>query len=204
MNVHDTQTLVIGAILVLAIIGIVVLVARERKRAQSRRLQQRFGPEYSRVVGTVGDRERAEAQLQAREARVERLKLVALPPAQAARFAEQWKLLQARFVDDPTAVVVEAERLVRELMLERGYPMADFEHRAADISVNHPRVVENYRAAQAIADRAQRGATSTEELRKAVVHYRVLFEDLLEVNPPGGKAKPVPAVANARTKEEEV
>ena len=101
MNLHDPQTLIIGALLVLAIIGTVILVARERKRAQSRRLQQRFGPEYSRVVGTVGDRERAEAQLKAREARVERLKLVALPPAEAARFAEDWKLLQARFVDNP-------------------------------------------------------------------------------------------------------
>jgi hypothetical protein len=130
VNLHDPQTLIIGAILVLAIIGTVVVVTRERQRAQSRRLQQRFGLEYSRVVGTVGDRDRAEAQLKAREARVERLKLVALPPAEAARFAGDWKLLQARFVDNPTGVVVEAERLVRELMLKRGYPMADFEHRA--------------------------------------------------------------------------
>jgi hypothetical protein len=101
VNLHDPQTLIIGAILVLAIIGTVVVVTRERQRAQSRRLQQRFGLEYSRVVGTVGDRDRAEAQLKAREARVERLKLVALPPAEAARFAEDWKLLQARFVDNP-------------------------------------------------------------------------------------------------------
>jgi hypothetical protein len=203
VNLHDPQTLIIGALLVLAIIGTVILVARERKRAQSRRLQQRFGPEYSRVVGTVGDRERAEAQLKAREARVERLKLVALPPAEAARFAEEWKLLQARFVDNPTTVVVEAERLVRELMLKRGYPMADFEHRAADISVNHPKVVDNYRAAQAIASRAVRGESSTEDLRKAVLHYRLLFEDLLEVNPPA-KGEPVLSVANVRTKEEQV
>ena len=203
MNLHDPQTLIIGALLVLAIIGTVILVARERKRAQSRRLQQRFGPEYSRVVGTVGDREKAEAQLKAREARVERLKLVALPPAEAARFAEEWKLLQARFVDNPTTVVVEAERLVRELMLKRGYPMADFEHRAADISVNHPKVVDNYRAAQAIAGRAVRGESSTEDLRKAVLHYRLLFEDLLEVTPPR-KAEPVSTVANVRTKEEQV
>jgi hypothetical protein len=201
VNLHDPQTLIIGALLVLAIVGTIVLVARERRRAQSTRLQQRFGPEYSRVVGSVGDRDRAEAQLKAREARVERLKLVALPSAEAARFAEEWKLLQARFVDNPTGVVVEAERLVRQLMLKRGYPMADFEHRAADISVNHPKVTENYRAAQAIADRALRGETTTEDLRKAVVHYRVLFEDLLEVNPPG-KAKAALAVANARTKEE--
>jgi hypothetical protein len=203
VNLHDPQTLIIGALLVLAIIGTVILVARERKRAQSRRLQQKFGPEYSRVVGKVGDRERAEAQLKAREARVERLRLVALPPAEAARFAEEWRLLQARFVDNPTNVVVEAERLVRELMLKRGYPMADFEHRAADISVNHPKVVDNYRAAHAIAARAARGESSTEDLRKAVLHYRLLFEDLLEVHPPG-KAEPVLTVANVRTKEEQV
>jgi hypothetical protein len=203
VNLHDPQTLIIGALLVLAIIGAVILVARERKRAQSRRLQQKFGPEYSRVVGKVGDRERAEAQLRAREARVERLRLVALPPAEAARFAEEWRLLQARFVDNPTNVVVEAERLVRELMLKRGYPMADFEHRAADISVNHPKVVDNYRAAHAIAGRAVRGESSTEDLRKAVLHYRLLFEDLLEVNPPA-KGEPVLTVANVRTKEEQV
>ncbi|MBV8805055.1 MAG: hypothetical protein JO042_08410, partial [Sinobacteraceae bacterium] len=112
MNVHDPQTLIIIAIIVVAIIAAIVLIARERKRVQSRRLQQKFGPEYSRVVRTAGDRERAEAELKARESRVERLKLVTLPPAEAARFTEQWKLLQARFVDDPTAVVVEAERLV--------------------------------------------------------------------------------------------
>jgi hypothetical protein len=200
VNPHDPLTWLAAAILLLAIIVAIFLIARERKRAQSRRLQHRFGPEYGRVVRTTGDRDKAEAELKAREARVEQFKLVALPPAQAARFAEEWKLLQARFVDNPTGVVIEANRLVRDLMLKRGYPMADFEHRAADISVHHPRVVENYRLAQAIAGRELRGEANTEDLRKAVVHYRALFDDLLEVGQPG-RATPVADVANARNKE---
>jgi hypothetical protein len=184
VNANNPQVLIIGVVLVVAVIAAIFLIGRERRRAQSRHLQQRFGPEYSRVVGTVGDREKAEAELQARERRVERLQLVVLPPAEASRFAQEWETLQARFVDNPTGVVGEADRLVRELMLKRGYPMADFEHRAADISVHHPLVVDNYRAAQAIAARNLRGQASTEDMRKAVVHYRALFEDLLEVGAP--------------------
>jgi hypothetical protein len=192
VSTHDTQTLVVGAIIVLALIAIGVFIALQRRKAQSKRLQQRFGPEYGRVVQAVGDRDKAEAELKAREARVERFKLVPLAPAEAARFAQEWKVLQARFVDNPTGVVGEADRLVQDLMLKRGYPMGDFEHRAADISVHHPRVVENYRLAHAIAARERSGAATTEDLRKAVVHYRALFEDLLEVNQPG-RAKPVEA-----------
>ena len=181
MNANDPQTLIIGAVLVVAVAIAIFLIARERKKAQSRHLRQRFGPEYNRVVNTVGDREKAEAELTAREKRVERLQLVALPAAEASRFAQEWEVLQSRFVDNPTGVVGEADRLVRELMLKRGYPMGDFERRAADISVDHPGVVENYRAAQAIAASDLRGQANTEDLRKAVVHYRALFEDLLEV-----------------------
>jgi len=176
--------MIVGVLLVVAVVAAIFLIIRERRKTQSRHLQQRFGPEYSRVVQTIGDREKAEAELQAREHRVERLQLVILPAAEASRFAQAWETLQARFVDNPTGVVGEADRLVRELMLKRGYPMGDFERRAADISVHHPLVVENYRAAQAIAARNLRGRTSTEDLRKAVVHYRALFEDLLEVGGP--------------------
>jgi len=200
VNMHDPQTLIVGAVLLVAAIGAVVLVARERKRVQSRRLQEQFGPEYNRVVSKAGDRDKAEAELKAREARVERLQLVALPVAEATRFTEEWKLLQSRFVDNPTGVVAGADQLVRELMLKRGYPVGDFERRAADISVHHPKVVENYRAAQAIAVREARGEATTEDLRKAVVHYRELFDDLLEVNELR-KPKPVVAVASARKKE---
>jgi hypothetical protein len=184
VNANNPQALIIGLVLIVAVAVAIFLILRERKRAQSRHLQQRFGPEYGRVVSTVGDREKAEAELHAREMRVERLQLIALPAAEAARFAQEWETLQARFVDNPSGVVGEADRLVRELMLKRGYPMGDFERRAADISVHHPLVVENYRAAQAIGGRNVRGQASTEDLRKAVVHYRALFEDLLEVSGP--------------------
>ena len=131
----------------------------------------------------LGSRDKAEAELLARERRVQRMHIVALAPTDAARYAQEWKLLQGRFVDDPRRTLAEADRLVRELMLQRGYPMADFERRAADISVDHPNVVENYRAAHDIALRDQRAETSTEDLRRAVLHYHALFDDLLEVAP---------------------
>jgi hypothetical protein len=198
VNANHTQILIFGAVLVVAIVTAAFLIARERRKVKSRHLQERFGPEYSRVVSTVGDREKAEAELAARERRVERLQLVVLPAAEASRFAQEWEILQSRFVDNPTGVVGEADRLVRELMLKRGYPMGDFERRAADISVHHPAVVENYRTAQAIASRDLRGQASTEDLRKAVVCYRALFEDLLEV---GGTRKPATRTETERNRE---
>jgi hypothetical protein len=198
VNANNPQAVIIAIVLVVAVVLAIFLVARERKRAQSRHLQQRFGPEYSRVISTVGDREKAEAELQARETRVERLQLVTLPAAEASRFAQEWETLQTRFVDNPTGVVGEADRLVREVMLKRGYPMGDFDRRAADISVHHPLVVENYRAAQAIAARNLRAKASTEDLRKAVVHYRALFEDLLEA---GGGRKAETPTATERKRE---
>lgn len=181
MNANNPETWVIAAVLVVALIAVAFLIARERKRRQSRRLQERFGPEYGRVVAERGDRTKAESELKAREHRVERLTIVALAPADAARFGQAWTALQARFIDNPKGVVMDADRLVRDLMVRRGYPMGDFERRAADISVDHPALVETYRSAQAIAQRDQRGEASTEELRKAVVYYRTLFDELLEV-----------------------
>jgi hypothetical protein len=178
--VNANSPVVIGAVLLVVVLVAIFLIARERRKAQSRHLQERFGPEYNRVLSTAGDRGKAEAELTARERRVERLQLIELPPAEATRYAREWETLQSRFVDNPNGVVAEANRLVRELMLKRGYPMGDFESRAADISVHHPAVVENYRAAHDIAARDQRGQASTEDLRRAVVHYRALFESLLE------------------------
>ncbi|TMG83235.1 MAG: hypothetical protein E6H67_15235 [Betaproteobacteria bacterium] len=179
MNSIDTLTWVILAgILVVAVIALAAWLYYQKK--QSRNLQKRFGPEYSRTVHELGSRTKAESELKARQKRVEHLNIVPLQPAEAARFSQAWKVLQRRFVDNPKGVVVQADRLVRELMLKRGYPMGDFAHRAADISVDHPSVVENYRAAQAIALRDERGEATTEDLRKAVVHYRALFNELLE------------------------
>ena len=184
MSAENVQTWVVVAVILLALIAAAWLISRELRRRQSLRLQQRFGPEYSRVISARGDRTRAEAELLARERRVERLELVALTPEDAAKFSQAWGVLQARFIDNPRGVVVEADALVRDLMVKRGYPMADFERRAADISVDHPTVVDAYRSARAIALRDQKGQASTEELRKAVVYYRALFDELLEVRRP--------------------
>jgi hypothetical protein len=179
--VMDTQTLGILAIIV-ALIAVAGWLLYQKK--QSRTLEQRFGPEYERTVEELGSRPKAEAELRTRQKRVEKLNIVALPPAEAARYAQAWRTLQGRFVDNPKGVLQEADELVQDLMRKRGYPMADFEGRAADISVDHPVVVEHYRAAQAIALRDQRGEADTEEMRRAVVHYRALFDDLLEVEEP--------------------
>jgi hypothetical protein len=178
----DNETLTV--LVIVGLLAVLALVAWVRQRRnQSERLQQRFGPEYGHTVERMGSREKAEAELLAREQRVHRLHIVALSPGDAARYANEWKQLQARFVDSPRGALAEADRLVRELMLQRGYPMGDFERRAADISVDHAAVVDHYRAAHAIVVRDQRDATDTEDLRKALVHYRALFDELLEVAP---------------------
>lgn len=180
MNAIPLRLIIVSAVVVIALLALAAWFF-SRKRKQSARLEQRFGPEYRRTVGELGGRAKAESELKVREKRVEHLVITPLAPAEAARFRDTWNALQSRFVDNPTGVVAQADSLVRELMLKRGYPMGDFERRAADISVDHPTVVENYRAAQAIAVRAGRGEADTEELRSAVVHYRVLFDDMLEV-----------------------
>jgi hypothetical protein len=177
---HELYALILAAVLVVALIAVAAWAAAQRRRKESWRLQQRFGPEYVRLVNEVG-RSKAEAELAAREKRVEELDLVALSTADATKFRQAWVAIQARFVDDPKTSVVEADHLVYDLMAKRGYPMGDFERRAADISVDHPAVVSNYRAARAIALRDERSEATTEELRKAVVHYRALFQELLEV-----------------------
>jgi hypothetical protein len=181
------MTTELDTVTVLIIIGVLAALAlvawMMQRRKQSEHLQQRFGPEYTRVLDTLGSRDKAEAELLARERRVQRFHIRALDPADAARYAQEWKQLQARFVDSPRGALAEADRLVREVMLQRGYPMADFEHRAADISVDHPAVVDHYRAAHGIVLRDQRNASDTEDLRKALVHYRALFDELLEVAP---------------------
>jgi hypothetical protein len=180
MNTIPLQWITVAAVLVVALLALAAWLFLQRKR-QSDRLQQRFGPEYERTVGELGGRSKAESELKSREQRVEHLTITPLAPAEAARFTQAWNALQARFVDSPKGVVIQADQLVRELMVKRGYPMGDFERRAADISVDHPAVVANYRAAEAIAARDQRGVADTEELRKAVVHYRVLFDEMLEI-----------------------
>jgi hypothetical protein len=158
------------------------------RRHQSQVLEKRFGPEYGRTVDTLGSRPKAEAELKARQKRVEKLQLVPLSADEARRFSALWQGLQMRFVDDPRGALNEADQLVGELMQKRGYPMADFELSAADISVDHPLVVGHYRAAHQIALDNQRGEADTESMRQAIVHYRALFGDLLEIEQPQQRA----------------
>ena len=179
MDTLDTQTLAVLAVVVLALIAIGAWMYTRKK--QSERLVQRFGPEYGRAVDDGGSRSKAESELRAREKRVEKLNIAPLSPGDAQRFSQDWKTLQGRFVDNPKGVLVEADLLVRELMEKRGYPMSDFERQAADISVDHPAVVDHYRAAQEIAARDKRGEADTEAMRQGIVHYRALFDELLEV-----------------------
>jgi hypothetical protein len=188
MSTIDTQTWsVLAGIALLLLFAVGAWVSFKKK--QSQRLQQRFGPEYGRTVNDLRSRTKAESELKVREKRVERLNIIALTPSEAATFRQSWEVLQGHFVDDPKDAVAEAEQLVCQLMLTRGYPMGDFDRRAADISVDHPAVVDNYRAAQAIALRDVRGEADTEELRKAMVHFRALFNELLEVKEPKQELK---------------
>jgi hypothetical protein len=173
---------VLGLVIALLVaIGVAVWLYQQKRRTED--LRSQFGPEYDRAVQEEhGDRRKAEEQLVDRQERVERLQIRSLPPEQREQFAQRWRSCQAQFVDDPQGAIVDADRLVGEVMQARGYPVGDFEQRTADVSVDHPRVVEHYRAAHAIAEQNEQGETSTEELRQAMVHYRALFEDLLETS----------------------
>jgi hypothetical protein len=172
------QALTIALIVVAAIVGAFLVFGWRRRRSQE--LKQRFGREYERLVREKGGPRRAEAELAAREERVKQFQFQVLSERQRNRFADAWTATQARFVDDPKGAVADANRLVKEVMLARGYPVADFERRAADVSVDYPHLVANYRAAHDIAIKGQRGLATTDELRAAVVYYRALFEELLE------------------------
>jgi hypothetical protein len=178
----DDTTLLVAAVVIVALLAIAITMWSRRR--QSDHLQRHFGPEYGRAVDELGSRDKAEAELLARKKRVDKLDIVPLSPVDAQRFNQQWRSIQARFVDNPHGVLGEADRLVRELMQVRGYPMGDFERRAADISVHHPGVVDHYRAAHGLAEREQRGEVDTEGMRQAVLHYRALFAELLEVEGP--------------------
>ena len=192
MDSLNTTTLV--AIVAVAVILIVAIGWIAYGANQSKRLKQRFGPEYDAVVGRIG-KAKAEAELKRREKRVRSFEIVPLASADAARFSQAWTRIQGSFVDDPKGVLIEADRLVRELLAKRGYPVADFELRAADISVDHPIVVNNYRAAQRIVSLDQRGEATTEDLRKAVVHFRALFDELLGTPATRDKVTPTTKLA---------
>jgi hypothetical protein len=171
--------IVIGAIVAIVVLGVVFSALRTRR---SRSLQDQFGREYDRTVDKAGGRREAERELAERQKRHDELELRPLSQEARERYVQQWQVTQGRFVDDPTGAVSEADDLVQRVMRDRGYPVDDFEQRAADISVEHPDLVEKYRTANGIARSSERGEASTEDLRHSVRHYRALFVELLEVD----------------------
>ena len=171
--------IVIGVIVAIVVLGVVFSALRTRR---SRSLQDQFGPEYDRTVDKAGGRREAERELAERQKRHDELELRPLSQDARDRYLQQWQVTQGRFVDDPTGAVSEADDLVQRVMRDRGYPVDDFEQRAADISVEHPELVEKYRTANGIARASERGEASTEDLRHSVRHYRALFVELLEVD----------------------
>lgn len=171
-------TLIIVAVVIIAIL--VAAVWWYSMRQRSAKLQEKFGPEYERTVAEKGDTRKAEDELTDRQKRVSKLEIKPLAADERRRFNDEWRAVQARFVDDPSAAVRDADTLVGRVMEARGYPVGDFEQRAADVSVDHPTVLEHYRAAHAVALRHAQGQASTEDLRQAMVNYRALFAELLE------------------------
>jgi hypothetical protein len=178
----ETQILIVLVILAIVVVGFVGFTKVQADR--SKKLRERFGPEYERTATEMGDERRAEAALEEREKRVKSFEIRPLAAADRDRYAESWRSVQAQFVDDPPGAITQADQLVADVMRTRGYPVGEFDERAADISVDHPNVVENYRSAHGIAQRHSRGEANTEDLRRAMVHYRSLFDELLETSEP--------------------
>ncbi|MFZ0417514.1 MAG: hypothetical protein WAM04_05385 [Candidatus Sulfotelmatobacter sp.] len=180
LNLLDPKLIMLGAVVILIIAVLAWLYVRKRKSTTAD-LRKKFGPEYDRAVQVHGAGRKAESKLEDREKRVEKLNIRDLDPMEHERFSKQWDSVQSRFVDSPKGAVAEADDLVSSLMKTRGYPVSDFDQRAADISVDHPRVVENYRSAHEIALRVGKDQATTEELRTAMIHYRSLFDELVQV-----------------------
>jgi len=169
-------------VIILVVVAVAILALSMNRRRKSEGLQHRFGPEYQRTVSETGDTRAAEKQLADREHERAKLDIVELSAESAQAYADRWRSVQTAFVDTPSRAVGDADRLVADVMNERGYPVDDFEKRAADISVDHPTVVENYRAGHAIQLAQKYGDVGTEAQRQALVHYRALFEKLLNQN----------------------
>lgn len=175
MDLSPTE-IVLG-LLVLVLLAVAVMLWNRSRRSAA--LKSRFGPEYERTLHQVGDAGKAEAALAARAKRVASYTIKPLPAEMRNHFVETWRNVQAQFVDDPKYAVTRADDLLGEVMSARGYPTKDFDQRSEDLSVDHPEVIQNYRAAHDIALRHSRGEASTEDLRTAMIHYRALFDDLV-------------------------
>ena len=178
----DWAWIVIAVLAVIAVAAIIVAARATSSRKRTERLKEHFGPEYERLVDQAGDQRAAENELTERERNRKKLDIVELAPEVQARYAEQWRAVQTAFVDSPSSAVGDADRLVTAVMRERGYPIDDFDRQAADVSVDHPDVVENYRTAHSIHLAQERGEVGTEQQREALVHYRALFEQLLDTD----------------------
>lgn len=181
-----TGQIVIVLVIVVAVLAGLYLWTRNRRSAE---LKSRFGSEYDRTLHAVGDERKAETVLAERQKRVASYTIKPLPADMRAHFVDTWRQVQAKFVDDPKYAVTRADDLLGEVMQARGYPMGDFDRRAEDLSVDHPNVVQNYRKGHEIALRHSKGEASTEDLRTAMIHYRELFEDL--VNEPQAASRPL-------------
>jgi hypothetical protein len=176
----DTWVWIVIAVIAVIVVSAVVWSATRARR--TRTLQGTFGQEYDRAVERAGDRGTAERELRERQKRHDELDLRPLSSQSRDRYVRQWESAQTRFVDDPKGAVAEADALVQQVMQERGYPTKDFDRRVADISVDHPDLVEKYRTADGIARASERNEASTEDLRHSVRHYRALFAELLDVD----------------------
>jgi len=175
----NTTYIIILVVLVLVIIGVILGLVFARRR-RSEQLHDKFGPEYDHTVQTMGDEKKAQTELNERQKHVEALDIRPLSATERERYRADWTAVQSKFVDDPEQAIVDADRLIIEVMQLRAYPVSNFEQRAADISVNYPALVSNYRAAREIAIKNQQHQANTEELRQAMIYYRSLFEELLE------------------------
>ncbi len=168
------------AIAAAAVLVIAVVAWGMLKRKRTKQLQGQFGPEYDRTVESADSKRAAESELAARRDRREQLEIRPLSSAARERYTAQWQVVQAQFVDNPDSAVSSADQLIQSVMEDRGYPVDDFESRAADLSVDHPQVVENYRQGHRLAEKNSDGDGSTEDLRQAMRHYRALFDELVE------------------------
>ena len=176
------EWILIAVIVVIIALAIFIAARMASSRKQTGRLKERFGPEYERTVRETGEQRAAEAALAERERKREQIDVLPLSPVARDKYVGHWKQVQAAFVDNPSSAVGDADRLVTEVMRERGYPIDDFDQRADDISVDHPKLVGNYRAAHGIYLSQESGNINTEDQRQAFVHYRALFEELLAAN----------------------
>jgi len=174
----DTTTIIIVAVVLVVIGGLLGVIFSRRKRSE--RFHEHFGTEYDRTVEAMGDEKKAQAALDERQKHVEALDIRPLSADEGERYLADWKAVQSKFVDEPGQAIVDGDRLIMEVMQVRGYPVSDFEQRAADISVNYPALVSNYRAAREIAIKNEQHQADTEELRQAMIYYRSLFEELLK------------------------